>query len=742
MHSITRLVLVGIIVVLIVIMSSKLGAQDTLDLDRIRRATVYIMQTQNIGGKSVITCVGSGTIVHWSGLIATNAHHTLSNSACPGDRMVIALSTRPDEPPVPTYYAEVAQADAGLDLALLRISEELNGRQVEPNSLSLPFVELGEPGDVRLDDTITVVGYPGVSGDPIEVQRGTLSGFVAEPSGGEQAWMKTDATIPGTMTGGGAYDQNGRLIGIPTTVPVTPLIAEATCIPLEDTNNDNLINQNDRCVPIGGFINSLRPAGFVRPLLRGASLGITIEKLQEETFQNDTGGEPMFSRLIFSPAVAAGMPTTVAANFPTGTTSLYLFFDYSDMTPETIYELRVTIDNIPSPTFSLAPVRWSGGQRGLWYVGSSGQLWPDGEYEFTLFINGLASASNTIVIGAPEQNAPAFRNILFGIEEGDNLFGIAYLLSSGSVVNARFVHQNVPDEMPWVAIWYYNDEEFGRQEEVWLNDGRDTKTVRLQPEGGFPPGRYRLELGLEGRLSATADFTIAGVSEGAFPRVFSNVHFTTAPSPSEAVDGPTISNFSSGVQEVYALFDWEQIAPGTLWQMRWLVDDAVFYEETVPWGQIENGQRFLSRLSSTTGIPDGTYRMELAILPAQLVLGEAEMQVGIGQLPIDPFAQTVGIQLNGEIIDADTRDGIPGVTFIVISEDFSIADFTWDQEQVYTLATTDRNGRFQLERLLEFDKPYSVMIRADGYLPIQIDGVTVESEDANPIEISIPLTRE
>ena len=79
---------------------------------------------------------------------------------------------------------------------------------------------------------------------------------------------------------------------------------------------------------------------------------------------------------------------------------------------------------------------------------------------------------------------------------------------------------------------------------------------------------------------------------------------------------------------------------------------------------------------------------------------------------------------------------------MVISEDYSVAEFVWDQEQVYALATTDRNGRFQLDRLLEFDKPYSVIIQADGYLPVTADGVIVDATFPNPLPISIPLTRD
>lgn len=716
-----------------------------LDLERIQRATVYVMQTQTIGGRPIITCLGSGTIVHRTGLIATNAHFTVPNSDCPGDNLVIALNTRPGETPIPTYYAEIAESDVGLDLALLRITQEMSGRVIEPNSLSLPFVALGDSNQVSLDDTIIVMGYPDVNDSSVTSYRGTVRGFIAEPSGGERSWIKTDASIPGTMTGGGVYNQNGQLIGIPTTVPVTPLSDDTNCLPLEDTNNDGAINRSDRCVPIGGFINALRPSNFVRPLLRSASLGISVEKMTVSSFQFAPVDEPSISNLIISSSVNEGMPASVAGRLPTGATSLYLFFDYANMTPETIYELRVTTDNLPNTLFNLPPVRWSGGTNGLWYIGSSGQVWPDGVYEFTLFINGLASASTSIVVGGPPpDDQPLFRNINFGIEAGENLFGIGGVLPSGSIANARFVHRNVPDGTEWTRVWYYNGNEIpgSREIEPWANDGRDWKVIRIESGSGeaLPPGRYRLDLYLQNRLAARSEFIIAGASEGALPRPFTNSRFTVAPTPQEAAATPALNSFSSNVREVYALFDWERVSPGTLWRMRWLVDGTVFYDQLVPWDSPENGENYLVRLAGDAALPDGNYRMEILLNNARLV--EIDMNVGIGQLPLDQFSTTSGVQLNGRVIDAETGRGIPGISFILISENFSVFSFTWRRNQIYAMATTDRDGYFQLDRLLEFGAPYSVMVRANGYLPVAADFVRVTEETTNPLFIQIPLLRD
>ena len=45
---------------------------------------------------------------------------------------------------MPIYRADIAQADPGLDLALLRITRQNDGRVIDPATLALPFVELGD----------------------------------------------------------------------------------------------------------------------------------------------------------------------------------------------------------------------------------------------------------------------------------------------------------------------------------------------------------------------------------------------------------------------------------------------------------------------------------------------------------------------------------------------------------------------------------------------------------------------
>ena len=133
------------LILLTALFISPATAQDQgFDLERIEQATVFIMQATASSSQLIIDCIGSGTLVSRDGLILANAHNTVTNHTCPGDTLIVAMSVHLDEPPVPIYRAKIAQADPGLDLALLRITSQNDGRLVDPSTLTLPFVELGD----------------------------------------------------------------------------------------------------------------------------------------------------------------------------------------------------------------------------------------------------------------------------------------------------------------------------------------------------------------------------------------------------------------------------------------------------------------------------------------------------------------------------------------------------------------------------------------------------------------------
>ena len=369
-----------------------------VDLDRLKRATVFLYQARSEAENLIVTCVSSGTLISADGLIVTNAHGAMPGRQCAGDVIIVALNVDLDEPPIPKYRAEIAGAAENLDIALLRITRELDGRLIARDSLPvLPYVEVGDSSQVEIDDNLLMVGYPELGNQAVSVERGTVIAFIAEPVAGGVAWFKTRAELPGTMAGGGAYDSSGRLVGIPANAPIAG--NADNCRYISDTNGDSLVNSSDACVPIGDFISAIRPAHLAQSAIRGARLELEVGLVTASADAPDSRQAPVISRLFFASAVTDGMPSTVVPALPANTRALYLFFDYANMSPEAVYELRVTRDGVPDSVFSLPPLRWSGGESGLWHIGAREQAWANGAYEFTLLVDGASAGSRQIVIG-------------------------------------------------------------------------------------------------------------------------------------------------------------------------------------------------------------------------------------------------------------------------------------------------------------------------------------------------------
>lgn len=714
-------------------------AQGSLDLglERIKRATVFIYQAESDGNNLIVTCVSTGTLISADGLIITKASGVLPSGQCPGDNLIVSLNVDLEEPPIPKYRAVIVNAAAGLDIALLRIARELDGRLIAQGELPvLPFVAVGDSDGVSIDDNLIVFGYPDIGNGAVASSRGTVTAFLNEPLYVSRTWFKTRAEIPGTMAGGGAYNTAGELIGIPTNAPSVGGAATTNCRYLNDTNGDGLVNSSDRCVPTGDFVSTIRPIALAQHLIRGARLGLYVDVTAAAPAATGRRQPPTVSRLFLAPSVRGAMPSTVVGSLPSNTRNLYLFFDYKNFTAETVYELRVTRDGIPDTTFSLPPVHWGGGERGLWYIGAREQAWANGAYEFTLLVNGAGAGSQKIIIGGEAEDQAHFSDIVFGTLDGaGNLIGNGSIVPLGNIAYARFLHANMDLGTPWSAIWYYGGTEFARTSDTWSEDAFGSKVISVDPANGLLPGAYRLELYVEGGLSATSDFYVAGQQGSPLPRVFNNLRFSSAESLPQAQPGVTASSFPASIPALFALFDWQQIMSGTPWTASWLVDDQEFYRYSEPWRAQDSGANFALTLPNP---PEGNYQLKLSV--NNLLLVEQSAVVGIGQLPIDRYAEFEGTVLTGRVVDAATQQGIPSLTIVLISEDYDASEFVWNQEQVEALATSDRNGEFQFARPLAFDTPYSVVVEADGYIPNFAD-VFRFGRDQPSADITIEMVR-
>ncbi len=226
---------------------------------------------------------GSGTIITPDGLILTNYHVVDTsdmdlprNATAMEDVVSVYITTRSDRAPTLSYLAQVVAASPELDLAVVRIAVDVSGEEVDWDETELPYLPIGDSDLLEPGDPIYIFGYPGIGGETVTFTSGVVSGFTSELDLGDRAWIKTDAAISGGNSGGSAINDDGELIGVPTQVGRggvggTPDYVD--CRPLADTNGNGELDERDACVPVGGFINALRPVALAVPLIEEAIEG-------------------------------------------------------------------------------------------------------------------------------------------------------------------------------------------------------------------------------------------------------------------------------------------------------------------------------------------------------------------------------------------------------------------------------------------------------------------------------------
>ena len=128
----------------------------------------------------------------------------------------------PSSPAVARYRARPVAVDGYLDLSVVQIYATIDGKPVNPGSLHLPYLTVGNVRGLQLDQPVTVLGFPSVAGsESITVTSGVLSTFVPDPMGhvtDPRFELETTARVAHGNSGGAAIDSAGHLIGVPSAV--------------------------------------------------------------------------------------------------------------------------------------------------------------------------------------------------------------------------------------------------------------------------------------------------------------------------------------------------------------------------------------------------------------------------------------------------------------------------------------------------------------------------------------------
>lgn len=739
------LLAIGLLLVLVVPMLltpfQALALSRTLN-QKVMKAVVQIFAaTQDRKGNLTPLWSGSGTIVSADGLILTNCHvanpAAMWGSDYDYDVLIVALTTKSDDPPTPTFIAEVAQYDPQLDLAVIRLTGYLDGSKFDATKLNLPFLEVGDSDELEIGDTVTIFGYPGIGGETITLTSGNVSGFSKESGVSGRAWIKTDATIAGGNSGGTAVNDNGILIGVPTQGGSGGEGDIVDCRQIADTNGDGRIDEKDVCVPMGGFINALRPVNLAMSMIQAASRGIVAPPpIDKPDDPKPPTGKAAITRTFFAAAVNEDdQPVSVAQSFPAGTNEIYLFFDYENFQDDVSWQPVLSLDGEEIP--DIWPLsNWSGGQAGSWWISIYNEPLPDGAYEFALNYDGQTLATAAVTVGGTTAKTPAFSNIVFSADGQEG-----FLLPAGiPQLDAIFDYANFTSQTKWTFSWYLDGEKVAGGNGDALTKASGQASVFLTNDEGFSPGTYRLELYIGGKLAATAECVVGGGGRGigVGTDFFGPLTFAENVDRNDNPVRPGTA-FDTGLATLVAFFDYVGMQDGWSWVRRWYIDGDLVLESDDSWEGGEEGNWWVSVSNGGDALPDGEYTLELLV--QNQVVQSGSCIIGEGGGPVTPPGGGGDVELYGQILDAKTGKGIPGALFIVLQPGITIADFQWTEDEVYTYAEADNKGNYTLPDMLTRGETYSMIIGADGYEPIMEDDIFIPDDLESPFELSVELEK-
>ncbi|MEM8924759.1 MAG: serine protease [Actinomycetota bacterium] len=392
---------VGLLVILagVAVLSRFRSGVDTAEsptVDVLARSTVQIV---GLDGNGDPLCSGSGTLVSIEGMVLTNAHVVTPDAICNFSALGIAMTTDSGRPPDLLYRAELLATDTELDLAVITVGDPLDP-DVDPLS-SFPAMSLGDSDTLTIGDNIRILGYPEIGGETITFTNGSVSGFTAQAGIGDRALIKTDATIAGGNSGGAAVDAEGRLIGIPTKARASESGPAVDCRPLADTNNDGAVDDNDNCVPIGGFLNGLRPINLAKGLIEQAT-GASPQPLEAIRPEVEVDLDQVrMSRPRFSLGESDNAPVEVVRTARGGVAELCLFVDWAGIPDGAEWDGLWYYDKELVEDFSLARQSWEFGESGsnFWMcaIDSDNGL-EAGLYELGFFLDGELVFAEAIVL--------------------------------------------------------------------------------------------------------------------------------------------------------------------------------------------------------------------------------------------------------------------------------------------------------------------------------------------------------
>ena len=213
---------------------------------------------------------------------------------------------------------------------------------------------------------------------------------------------------------------------------------------------------------------------------------------------------------------------------------------------------------------------------------------------------------------------------------------------------------------------------------------------------------------------------------------FSNLLFSTEVTRDGRPINPTTA-IPSGVDEVYASFDYDNLRNGSPWSAVWMNEGKIIIEQKEDWDDGESGRKTV-KISNRRGVPSGEYDLVLGIG------GEVALQ---GKMLVGNRVDESDSEVSGRVVDAQNGRGVAGGLVIVLKPRVVMRSFLKrrSEDDVQSSTETDRDGGFKLPEQLPKGQAYGLVVAARGYRPLTVEGAlrigpgAPEKADVGDIEL-------
>lgn len=301
------------------------------------------------------------------------------------------------------------------------------------------------------------------------------------------------------------------------------------------------------------------------------------------------------------------------------------------------------------------------------------------------------------------------------------------------IIYAVFDYADFSGGAEFEFVWYQDGFEVFRDSDAWGESAQGSDWVNIYSDDLLPDGFFELELLLDGESLYRGGFVIGDAappqSDG-----FSNIIFAEAVSDDGAPIRPGTS--FSGVDTVYAVFDVNDLANGTVWERRWYVEDEQALSQEQIWDGGDAESWWVS-INHKNGLPPAMYRLDLLIEGE--VVASAEFEVTEDAAPrVQP------VTVIGTIVSEDNRrQPIEGATVLFIQAGIPVDAFIQepDESVVVAAGVSDAAGDYQLDSQLIPGETYGVVVFHQDYRIVAADDYQLEPDAVSPWRINVSMKR-